>query len=402
MNILQYIDENLPKSIRYNPENSGTLIGLPYPYIVPCASGAFQEMYYWDTYFTHKGLIIRGDLEQVRYDIDNMCYLIRKYGFMPNGNRTGYLYDSQPPFLSMMMRDYYQEVKDKEWLQEAYEELKLEHAFWMEERMSNIGLNHFDCMPLPEDFVKEAAECFRERTGLCMDDDDAMVAKAMISSGESGWDMNPRMVEKTYEFAPADLNSLMYAMEDNLCYFASELEFDSEAEEWHALSQKRAELCRKYLKNQEDIFMDYNFDVGQLTDVFSVACFYPLYCGMANEEEAKAVKDALHRIETEYGVVTCEKNDVPGTYQWGYPNGWAPMHLIVVGGLLRYGYKNEAYRIATKFVNMVERCYEETGHLWEKYNAIEGSVNVQNEYEMPAMLGWTFGVYIWMKDMLSK
>ena len=148
--------------------------------------------------------------------------------------------------------------------------------------------------------------------------------------------------------------------------------------------------------------MDYNFLTGQLTDIFSVACFYPLYCGMATEEEAIIAKDSLYRIETEYGVVTCEKNNVPGTYQWGYPNGWAPMHMIVVGGLLRYGFKEEAYRIATKFVNMVERCYEETGHLWEKYNAVEGSVNVQNEYEMPAMLGWTFGVYTWMKDMLSK
>ena len=71
---------------------------------------------------------------------------------------------------------------------------------------------------------------------------------------------------------------------------------------------------------------------------------------------------------------------------------------IVVGGLLHYGFKEDAYRIAKKFISMVERCYEETGHLWEKYNVVDGSVRVQNEYEMPAMLGWTFGVYTWMKE----
>lgn len=400
MNILQYIDENLPKSICYNPESTGTLIGLPYPYIVPCASGGFQEMYYWDTYFTHKGLIVRGDLEQVRNDIDNIRYLIRKYGFMPNGNRTNYLYDSQPPFLSMMMRDYYDEVKDKEWLKEAYEELQQEHAFWVEKRISDIGLNHYDCMELPEEMIAFSAQVFRERTGLCKEDVDEVVARAMISSGESGWDMNPRMAERTYQYAPADLNSLMYAMENNLGYFAKELGKGEEAKKWELLCEKRAELCRKYLKNADDLFMDYNFVEDVQTTIFSAACFYPLYCGMATKEEAEAAKNALHRIETEYGVATCEMNNVSGIYQWGYPNGWAPMQLMVSGGLLRYGYEEEAYRIAQKFVAMVEHCYEETGHLWEKYNVVDGNVNVQNEYEMPAMLGWTFGVYVWFKNML--
>lgn len=397
MNISQYIEENLPKCIRFNPENSGTLIGLPYPYIVPCASGTFQEMYYWDTYFTHKGLIIRGDLEQVKNDIDNMRYLIRQYGFVPNGNRQHFLFVSQPPFLSMMMRDYYEQVKDLQWLEEAYADLKVEHRFWMEKRISSVGLNHYDTLPLTEERIEAASRHFRERTGMCMEDEDEIVARAMYASGESGWDMNPRMVERTYQFAPADLNSLLYAMEDNLYFFANELGKDKEAEHWQMLRDKRAKLCREYLKNASGIFMDYNFVERKQTDIFSVACFYPLYCGMATYEEAQIVKDALWRIETDYGVVTCEKNDIPGTYQWGYPNGWAPMQLIVVGGLLRYGFKEEANRIASKYVRLVEKCYEETGHLWEKYNVVSGNVDVQNEYEMPAMLGWTFGVYTWMK-----
>jgi len=166
MNIIDYIDENLPRCICYSPENSGTLIGLLYPYIVPCASDGFREMYYWDTYFTHKGLLIRGDLQQIRNDIDNMRYLIREYGFMPNGNRTFYLYNSQPPFLSMMMRDYYEVEKNKEWLEGAYEDLKLEYKFWKNYRMSDIGLNRYDCMKIPEEMVPSAARSFQERTGL--------------------------------------------------------------------------------------------------------------------------------------------------------------------------------------------------------------------------------------------
>lgn len=148
--------------------------------------------------------------------------------------------------------------------------------------------------------------------------------------------------------------------------------------------------------------MDYHVVDGRVTDIFSAACFFPLYCGLANEQEAKAAREALDRIEMTYGVATCEKNAVSGTYQWDYPNGWAPLQLIVAGGLLRYGYAEDACRIARKFVDLVEASYEETGHLWEKYNVVDGNVNVQNEYDMPAMLGWTFGVYMWMKDLLAQ
>ena len=78
------------------------------------------------------------------------------------------------------------------------------------------------------------------------------------------------------------------------------------------------------------------------------------------------------------------------------------MQMIVVGGLLRYGYTEDAWRIMRKFVRLVEKCYQHSGHLWEKYNVVDGNVNVQDEYEMPTMLGWTFGVYVWFKDLLSK
>lgn len=402
MDINQYIEENLPKTIRNNTEDNGKFIGLPYPYVVPCASGKFQEMYYWDTYFTNKGLILRGDVEQARNNVNNMCYLVRKYGFMLNGNITTYLYNSQPPFLSMMVRDIYEVSLDKEWLAECYETLVIEHQFWMEKRSTTIGLNRYDWMKQPEEQMLKYAAGMRRRMGdnVTMSDEEA--ARGLASSGESGWDLTPRMREKTYEYAPADLNSLLYAMEDNLSFFAKTLGKAEEAEKWHKLSETRTALCRKYLKNQDGLFMDYNFVTEERNELFSPACFYPLYCGMATKEEAEAAKDALYRIETDYGILTCEKNDIPGNYQWGYPNGWAPLQLIVVGGLLRYGFKEDALRIAKKFVALVERCYEQTGHLWEKYNIVEGSIKAKNEYEMPAMLGWTFGVYTCLKELVQK
>lgn len=399
ISLQKYIAKNLPKTVRYNPSDEGKRIGLPYPYIVPCAEGKFQEMYYWDTYFTNKGLILNGEIELARNNVNNMCFLIEKYGFMLNGNRTSYMYNSQPPFLSLMIRDIYEVTGDKKWLVDVYHPLVKEYCFWTEKRQTEIGLTRYDWMVQPEEQMRSYAKQMRERMKDIKFSNDEEAAKGLASAGESGWDLTPRMGVNTYQYVPADLNSLMYALEENLFFFASELGKE-DAEKWHKRAEKRAKLCRKYLKNRDQHFMDYNFLEKVQNQIFSPACFYPLFCGMATEEEARAAKEALPRIETAYGILTCEKNGEQGNYQWDYPNGWAPLQLIVVAALLRYGYREDALRIAKKYVSMVEHVFEETGHLWEKYNVVEGSVNAKNEYEMPPMLGWTFGVYAWMKELI--
>lgn len=104
----------------------------------------------------------------------------------------------------------------------------------------------------------------------------------------------------------------------------------------------------------------------------------------------------------QYGVATCEKKEFVGTYQWAYPNGWPPLQRIMVQGLLNYGYIEEAKRIALKYVDLVETCFDSTGHLWEKYNVVDGNVQVVNEYDMPPMLGWTFGTYYFCCNVLGK
>lgn len=47
-----------------NPENQGTLIGLPKPYIVP--GGRFNEFFYWDSYFAMLGLQVHNEVELMK------------------------------------------------------------------------------------------------------------------------------------------------------------------------------------------------------------------------------------------------------------------------------------------------------------------------------------------------
>lgn len=402
MTLNEYIECNLPLSIRYQPEDTESLYGLPHPYLIPSVKGMFQEMYYWDTYFANTGLIIRGDLLQARYNIDDLLHMIDRFGFVLNGSNKYFLYNSQPPVLALMVREYYDKVPDKNFLAHAYSRLKIEHEFWMTRRNSMIGLNRYDCDTLPESFIQHSGQSAKDRIGLSPENitiED--FARANHAAGESGWDFTPRMGLEVYNYAALDINSWLYAQEDQLVYFAGELGLAEEQANWQRVRDQRAQRMRQYMRGEDGLFYDYYLPTGERSPLVSAATYYPLYVGLANAEEAAAAVAALPRVEEAFGIACVEKCDVPGNYQWGHPNGWPPTQRIVVDGLLRYGYREDALRIARKYVDLVRRCYEQTGHLWEKYNVVEGNAEVVDEYKMPTMLGWTFGVYYHFCQLLE-
>ena len=124
MKVQEYIREKLPLTLRENKKDDGTLIGLPYPYSVPCADGIFNELYYWDTYFTNKALFAVGNVEQAKNNVSDILYLIEKFGYMPNGNRTHFLKRSQPPYVALMVDDVYRATGDKAFLKNSFSVLK--------------------------------------------------------------------------------------------------------------------------------------------------------------------------------------------------------------------------------------------------------------------------------------
>ena len=402
--IERYIKENLPKTVRECKADAFPFFALPKPYNVPCASGMFQEMYYWDSYFTNRGLIIDGDIEQARNNTENLMAMAERFGFVLNGNRAEFLNNSQPPFMSEMIRDVYKVTGDKEWLRSAMSAVRKEYEFYTEKRNSEIGLSHYDAvMPISDEQIKRGAELLTERLGYVPEVSFDELARGLFSVGESGWDINPRMTYRAYDYACAELNSLIWSMENNMEFFSRELLVDDEAKTWHSRKTARGELMRKYLMDSEGIFFDYDLKEKRRTELFSAACYYPLYFGLASDEEAAAAMSKLSLLETEWGTLTSVRADeIKGTFQWGYPNGWPPMQQIIVGGLMRYGYVDEARRIAAKFLRLIEKVFNETGHLWEKYDVVKGSADALAEYETPAMLGWTYGTYRVFKSLLSS
>ena len=115
--VRMFIKEHMNHTVKECHKDTLGSIALPKPYSVPSLNGCFQQdMFYWDTYFTNIGLLLDSDFEQAQNNVDNILYLINKFGFMPNGSNVIFLNRSQPPFASMMVRDIYEISGDKAWL----------------------------------------------------------------------------------------------------------------------------------------------------------------------------------------------------------------------------------------------------------------------------------------------
>lgn len=57
--------------------------------------------------------------------------------------------------------------------------------------------------------------------------------------------------------------------------------------------------------------------------------------------------------------------------QWDAPFGWAPLELLAVQGLRRYGYNQEADRISTEFLSLVLEQYRKSDTIVEKYDVVQ-------------------------------
>ena len=396
----RYILEKWPQTVRETPFGSVSegdrLIALPRPYTVPCTDTHFQELYYWDTYFAHRGLLLSGHLPLVLDNIENFIYLIDTYGFIPNGSHKSMLNRSQPPFFGLMLRDVYRETGDKAWLAHAVAALTKEYAFWDTKRKSTNGLNHYSSDADEARFAR-SVKMYAERTGICHEGDSTYWGRNILAEAESGWDFCARFEGKCHEYNAVDLNALLWFDEKFLAFAARELGTGDGAE-WEEKATKRYEKMTKRMRGEDGVYYDYSYVEQKRSPVRSAASFFPYFVGMCDTDTG--VDALLGALELPFGLQAAEP--VAGTaFQWGDQNGWACLQLVAVEGLLQLGRRADALRIAEKFVHTVEQTFTQTGKLFEKYNVQKGNADAVSEYGTPEMMGWTAGTYLALKKILQ-
>ncbi|MFB4164218.1 trehalase family glycosidase [Alteribacillus sp. JSM 102045] len=367
------------------PYTKGQLFYLPHPYVVP--GGVFQQLFYWDSYFTLLGLKVSKLNRLAKGIVNNFLYEMRTFGIIPNSSEVAHLSRSQPPFLTSMIKEVWD--GNVEWLKYASRIAKLEYFnVWMNREThyrEEIGLNryfddlekmlrieeeaylHVDEMYIPFQFWQERTEA------------------------ESGWDYTGRFNKECGHFLPVDLNVLLYQYEKDFSDFVHILGVSDEAQVWKERAQIRKELMNQYLWNDDyGLYFDFNFVWNRQYAYPTLATFFPLWAGAADQHQAEKVKNNIHLFLQPGGMATSVNYT---SFQWDYPNGWAPLQWIVIKGLRNYGHEEESKEIAKRWINLCTDQFIKKGKLYEKYNVADFNLNTTGRYPLQEGFGWTNAIY---------
>jgi alpha,alpha-trehalase len=379
-----YITAYWPKLTRFHPKDDESLVGLPNPYLVPAYEEGhefdFNELYYWDSYFMVQGIMDAEHKKLVIGILENLLTMFERFSIIPNASRTYLMGRSQPPFLTSFIVEVYKAYKlDKKWLARAMKIAEAEYTMvWMGTTKPNArqvykGLSRYYDI----NYLNDLAEA------------------------ESGWDLTTRFGRKALNFVPADLNSLLYKYEMDFAYAAKETGDERKARGWETTARIRKQAMDQLMWSEmRGMFFDYDYVKHHRGAVDSLAAYYPMWAGLATEHQAEKLVNSLRKFEEKGGLTTTDRQHigqlVPGSLpaQWAYPNGWAPLHFIVIKGLQRYGYHNDARRIAMKWLKTNLDWYKKHEVFLEKYNVVQpGKPPVKGVYPSQTGFGWTNAVF---------
>ncbi|KAG0571890.1 hypothetical protein KC19_VG051300 [Ceratodon purpureus] len=416
-------------SVAMHPEKH-TLVPLNCSVVVPGAR--FKEVYYWDSYWVIKGLLVSGMTETAQGIVENLMELVERYGFVPNGARVYYENRSQPPLLSQMIRAVYTKTRDLTLLKRSLPILLKEYAFWTsaphevrvrdhkgeEHRLSRFW-GHWNS-PRPESFtidINVTQGMNKTRAAHLYHD--------IATAAESGWDFSSRWMEdqqnmetlRTSMIIPVDLNVFLFQMEKNIEYFGKilvnqivETRFANAAKDrYRAIqrilwSRKNGQWFDAWLSYDECSLSEtnkrtvvvYEWVQKRLTYASN---FVPLWAGVLPKGDVRKerVVEALRTsgLIQSASVATSLRNT---GQQWDFPNAWAPLVDMVIEGLDASGLtrgRSMAREISRDWLRSNFVAYQQVGKMIEKYDATScGKIGGVGEYNPQTGFGWSNGVVL--------
>jgi alpha,alpha-trehalase len=396
-------------------------------FIIP--GGRFREIYYWDTYWIIKGLLISGMKDTAKGMITNLIQLLQKIGHVPNGSRWYYQERSQPPLLSAMMKIYLEETSDLSFLAENVEALEKELNYWLETQATSIekGNQTYNLLryytpstgPRPESYFEDyhASMMFdsEERRQEFYTD--------IKSAAESGWDFSTRWFTDsdggnagnlttihTRNIIPVDLNAIFADALENMAVFrALSPPIDMTASlRWSRLARKWRNAIDNVLWDANDgIWYDHDTTRETHRRYFYPSNVAPLWMNAVDATLLKSRSAGIlqyleksHALDFAGGIPS---SLIRSGEQWDFPNAWPPLISIVVGALESTRSdegSSKAKEIAESWVRACHKSFMQDKQMFEKYDAeVLGQYGGGGEYVVQSGFGWSNGVVL---EFLSK
>eukprot|EP01084_Bolivina_argentea_P282073 482754_1 len=379
--------------------------------VVP--GGRFNEMYYWDSYW-----IIQVD----------------RFGFVPNGTRTYYTQRSQPPLLTLMVKEIYNITNDTKWLKQMMPSLIKEYEYWtsypkqvcihkhikLSRYYSSISLARTESFYYDNKAV-EHIDCNEEKMKIFCN---------IHSSAESGWDFSSRwfynkngtfsngsVFEMRYldtnNVIPVDLNSFLCKIENCLSYFCKIIGEDNMSLKFNEnMKQRKNGMIELLWDDDNKQFRDWNIYYKCHGNVNYLSNFIPLWVNdlhydlndsvsVTFNEKRKYLLESLINSD-----LYCDRGFVTSLFetgeQWDYPNCWPPLNSIMIESLMQMGESEESRKLANIWIDQLYQTYLKTNQMHEKYDCRYYNGGNGGEYQSQTGFGWTNGGALQIIKMFNK
>lgn len=393
---------------------------VPNGFIIP--GGRFKELYYWDTYWIVRGLLISNMPDTARGVIENLLYLVETYGYIPNGSRLYYLGRSQPPLLAAMVATYFEFTQDLKWLRRNVGTVEKELRYWLETKQENVFVkgqtytllryyaDRQDSGPRPESYREDYNNAASLPPSARED-----FYHEMKSTAETGWDFSSRWFIKasnasgqltdvhTTKIIPVDLNAIFAGALQLTGEMYNRLKDGQKAHMWLSYAYNWRKAIENVLwDDTEGSWFDYDMNAQTVKKHFYPSCAAPLWAGAVENNDAAKFGARLVQY-----LLSSDALNFPGgvptsmcysKQQWDFPNAWSPLQSILIGGLELSGNKEAkilAREQALSWVRSNYMGYCETQMMFEKYCALDpGKEGSGGEYSVQDGFGWTNGVVL--------
>ncbi len=332
-------------------------------------------LFCWDTYFS--GMMAMLENKQLAYS--NLLAItgeMTEEGFVPNfgaANDVKSRDRSQPPVGSLAVKEVYRRYREKELIEQLFDDLLTWNRWFAKHRMLWEGRYRGQLCWGSEPYAPNSGNYWEGNH----------VSTTVGGALESGLDNSPM-----YDEIPFDEESHMMKLSDvgltglylwdceNLKELAEVIGRTDAAEEL----KQRAETVKDGLMAMWDeefgMFCNLRTDTGEFSHRISPTNFYAFFCDRVTKEQTERMLMHFHNPEEfwgEYILPSIARND-PAYPDQDYWRGriWPSMNFLVYLALRKQGLKKEGSELAEKSRALLMKEWLTQGHVHENYNGDTG------------------------------
>lgn len=415
------LSRKVDEKVKLSPELY-SLIYVPNGFVIP--GGRFKELYYWDTFWIVKGLLLCDMVDTARGVIENLLYLVKVFGHIPNGSRVYYIQRTQPPMLTLMLYEYFKHTQDLDFVKRNIQYLDKEMDYWLSTRRVEVekGGRKYKLFRYYAPSQGARPESFREdletSNVAASEEERQEIFTSLKSAAESGWDFSTRwfIIDgsnngnissiKTPYIIPVDLNALLHKDFKILSLLYKFLHEEEKVRRYESLSKELLQGISEVLWNAEEgIWLDYDLLNGKPRKYFYLSNFAPLWTQSYTQTPNQITNIAMNYISkvnlTKF-IGGSPTSMVQSGEQWDFPNAWPPLQAFFIQGLDLIGTpeaSQAAFHYAKLYAQSNYKGFHDMGVMFEKYDALtSGRTGGGGEYEAQSGFGWTNGFAFEMLD----